>query len=373
MTDISHAIADLGDAFSGFKSEYSSRVSALETKANRPRFADDDTSGNSEYRSAFLHWVRKGDDAPLRAKAWSIGGGSPTGSDGGFTVPTELFNEIVKLAKAAAPFRSIARAVRISTGDFKVPVSTTSAAAAWAAEADARSAQNTPVFAQVSPPGGELYTNLSVSQWLMDDSQFDLESWLVQEITESFGVTENASFISGDGTAKPKGILAYTTAATADASRAFGTVEHLATGVAADLPSTSLATYEKLVDVVHALKASYRQGAVWVMNASTLAKLRKLVDDVKRPLYTESLVAGSPGTLLGYPVIEDAAMPSVGAGNFPIAYGNFGRAYLIGDRVDMRMVRDPFTSKGNVGFYCARRVYGGVVDSAAYKLLKCST
>ena len=80
-----------------------------------------------------------------------------------------------------------------------------------------------------------------------------------------------------------------------------------------------------------------------------------------------------PPTVLGKPTMTDDNMPALGANAFPVAFGNFKRAYLIVDRFGIRLLRDPYTNKPNVSFYTTKRVGGGVVNFEAMKLLKCST
>src|SRR5690606_4080905 len=80
--------------------------------------------------------------------------------------------------------------------------------------------------------------------------------------------------------------------------------------------------------------------------------------------------AAEVATILGKPVHTDDNMPKVESNAFPIAFGDFGRSYLIADRFGIRVLRDPFTSKGNVLFYTTKRVGGGVVNFEAMKLMK---
>ena len=77
--------------------------------------------------------------------------------------------------------------------------------------------------------------------------------------------------------------------------------------------------------------------------------------------------------MLGYPIVDDDNMPDVGAGAFPVAFGDFQRGYLIVDRFGIRVLRDPYTNKPYVMFYTTTRVGGGVQNFEAIKLLKCST
>ena len=123
-------------------------------------------------------------------------------------------------------------------------------------------------------------------------------------------------------------------------------------------------------DLVHALRAPYRQGACWVMNSDTLARIRKFKTSDGAFIWQPGLVEGQAATLLGYPVVEAEDMPDVAANSLSIAFGNFRAGYLIADRGETRILRDPFSAKPHVLFYATKRVGGGLVDGRAVKALK---
>jgi len=109
------------------------------------------------------------------------------------------------------------------------------------------------------------------------------------------------------------------------------------------------------------------------MNTATLATVRKFKAADGSFLWQPGLMEGAPARLLGYPVIEADDMPDIGAGAFPIAFGNFRNGYLIAERTATQILRDPYTNKPYVNFYATKRVGGQVLDSEAIKLLKIST
>jgi len=127
---------------------------------------------------------------------------------------------------------------------------------------------------------------------------------------------------------------------------------------------------DRLIDLVHALATPYRQGAVFVMNSATLARVRKFKDTTGAFLWQPALTADQPATLLGYPVVEAAAMPDVALDSLSIAFGNFQAGYLIAQRRETVVLRDPFSNKPFVHFYATKRVGGAVIDSRAIKLMK---
>lgn len=124
--------------------------------------------------------------------------------------------------------------------------------------------------------------------------------------------------------------------------------------------------------MVYGLKAAYRQGACWQMNSKTLSVIRKWKDLDGNYIWQKPMAAGQPGQILGYDVVENEAMPDPGAGALPIMFGNFQRAYVIVDRIGIRLIRDPYTNKPYVHFYTTKRVGGALVNSEAVKFLKMS-
>ena len=205
---------------------------------------------------------------------------------------------------------------------------------------------------------------------MLDDAVFDVEAWLAREIGSEFARAEGAAFINGSGTNQPKGFLLQPTSNANDATRAFGTLQFVASGNAT---SFDTAPELKLIDLVHSLKSGHRQGAVFIMNTATLSAVRKFKAADGSFLWQPGLMEGQPARLLGYPVIEADDMPDIAAGAFPIAFGNFRNGYLVAERSATQILRDPYTNKPYVNFYATKRVGGQVLDSEAIKLLKIST
>lgn len=348
-------------------------LEALESKMNLKGLLGLD--GNTDpakaaYKSAFIdRFVRKGEDTPelrgMMAKAWSIG----VAADGGFAVPEQIDRAIEKLLRDISPMRSVANIVRVGTSDYKKLVNVNGIASGWVGETAARPATNTSQLAEVAPPMGEVYANPQVTQQSLDDMFFNVEGELMDQLMEELAVAEGAAFTSGNGTNKPKGFLDYTTAATADSGRAFGTLEHIATGVSADFAASNKA--DVLFSVVAALKKGYRAGALWQMNKGLLFEVLRIKDTTGQYLWQPSIQDSGLGIkLLGFNVEENEDMPVKAANSLSIAFGNFKRGYTIVDRMGMRMLRDPYSNKPYVGFYTTKRVGGAVVNSQAIKLVK---
>ena len=316
-------------------------------------------------RAAFAErYLRKGLEAGPEIKSLTIG----TDSAGGYAVPREIDALIDVTLKTVSPIRAIANVVSIGSANYRKLIAIGGVASGWVAETAGRPETGTDSFVEIAPPMGELYANPAASQAMLDDAMFDVEGWLAGEIGAEFARAEGSAFVSGTGIGRPKGFLTYATAATDDSTRAFGTLQYVASGAAGAFAASN--PQDKLIDLVHALRAPYRQGASWVMNASTLAKVRKMKDSQGQFLWAPSLTTDTPATLLGYPVIEAEAMPDIAADSLSIAFGNFRAGYLIAERANTAVLRDPYSNKPFVHFYATRRVGGAVVNSEAIKLMK---
>lgn len=286
---------------------------------------------------------------------------------GGYAVPEEIDSKIDATLKAVSPIRAIANVVKVGSSGYRKLVASGGIASGWAAETAARTETATPTFNEVAPPSGDLYANPAASQAMLDDAAFDVEEWLAQEIAREFAAAEGSAFVSGNGTNKPRGFLATATAATGDATRPFGTLQYIASGAAGAFAANP---EEKLIDLVQSLRTPYRQGASWVMNSATLARIRKFKTVDGAFLWAPSLAVGQPATLLGYPVVEAEDMPDIAANSLSIAFGNFKAGYLIAERGETQVLRDPYSNKPFVHFYATKRVGGMVSNSEAIKLLK---
>jgi len=340
-------------------------MKAQTARAARPPLDGAKGSEADPAREAFAErYLRRGIEAGVELKSFS----GATGGSGGYAVPREIDQMIEVALKAISPIRGIANVVRTGSAGYRKLVTTGGVVSGWASETGARPETATPTFQEIAPPSGELYANPSASQAMLDDAQFDVESWLAGEIAQEFAKAEGAAFVSGNGTNKPKGFLTYATTSETDATRAFGTLQYVASGLSGGFPASN--PQDKLIDLVQALKAPYRQGAAFVMNSATLARIRKFKTSDGAFLWQPSMSAGAPATLLGYPVIEAEDMPDIAADSLSIAFGNFAHGYVIAERSETSILRDPFTNKPFVHFYAVRRIGGAVANSEAIKLMK---
>lgn len=339
--------------------EVKSRLDRVSRAAARPVL--DGVRTSPEVKGFVNGYLRQGSEAEVKSLSGAVA------ADGGYAVPREIDAMIATALKDISPLRELAQVVQTGSAGYRKLMATGGTASGWVSETAARPETATPQFAEIAPPTGELYANPAASQAMLDDAAFDLESWLAGEIAMEFGRAEGAAFINGTGVNQPLGFLSSPHSALPDATRAFGTLQYIGTGDAADI---GLDPETRLIDLVHTMKSGHRQGASWVMNSSTLAVVRKLKTTDGAFLWQPGLVEGQPDRLLGYPVVEAEDMPDIAAGTCPIAFGNFKAGYLIAERSATTILRDPYTNKPFVHFYATKRIGGQVLDSAAIKLLK---
>lgn len=340
--------------------EVKARLDKVSRAASRPVIASG-AEKTEEVKGFVDGYLRAGRESEIK----SINSVSPT--DGGYAVPQELDAVISSQLLDISPIRSIAQVVQTGSSGYRKLMATGGTASGWVSEIASRDQTETPQFAEIAPPTGELYANPAASQSMLDDVNFDLEAWVANEVAMEFARAEGTAFVTGSGTNQPEGFLSAATSTAEDAARSFGSIQYIGSGDATGLDT---APEEKLVDLIHTLKSGHRQGASFVMNSATLAEVRKLKTADGAFLWQPGMVDGQPDRLLGYPVVEAEDMPDVAAGEFPIAFGNFRHGYLITESSATQMLRDPYTNKPFVHFYATKRIGGQVLDSNAIKLLK---
>lgn len=349
--------------------EMKKQLEAIETAVARAEFPGGGRTINAEkvaHAKAFDKYFRKGIDDGLKDLAIKAEVSTLSDPDGGFTVPEEVDAAIDRVAEKVSAMRRLCSVRGISTDTYKKLVNQVGATSGWVAEKGARAATSTPTLAEIAINTKEVYAMPAATQQLLDDSRIDIGAWLAEEVSIEFNEEEGDSFINGNGVEKPKGIAKYTMVD--NASYAWGKVGYIFSGHA-----TLLNNADKLIDLQHALKAVYRNGASWLMNDLTLAVVRKFKDGEGRYIWTPGLLPGVPDSLLGKPVETDDNVDNIGGSKYPIFFANFKRAYLIIDRLGTRVLRDPYTQKPYILFYTTKRVGGGIVMYEAIKAMKIYT
>jgi len=363
----------MGEGFEGFKAKYDSRIDEIETMLGRGAFGGASSLGGNvnfspvakEHKEKFLSWVRSGADPEgLRNLEIQASLSTLDDTEGGFLTAEEIEKNIERLSTDAVAMRRLATVVK-SKGEYKKPLSKGGAGGGWVTEKGSRDETDTPDLTLFSPPMQEIYAMPAVTQKLLDMSEFDVEAWLTEEISDVFIETEGEGFITGNGVSRVKGII-DDSLMVANASWEYGKTGWIAGGHA-----SLLSDADKLTDLQHSLKPVYRKNGTWLMNDATFAVIRKMKNGEGDYLWRAGLEAGAPEILLGKPVEIDDNMPDIGADAYPIAFGDFKRAYRIIDHENgIRMLRDPYSSKGYVLFYTIGRLAAGISNYEAIKFMK---
>jgi HK97 family phage major capsid protein len=384
--DVPTVIKDLAKGFEDFKAGYNARIDSIEQTVNetsrsalfaRINGADSIAAGpiDTEYTASFANYARRGaTDAEAALKIANGTGERATiqaaftegdNSSGGYLAPVEWDRKIQKAQRSLSPMRRLSQVVTTARAAYSTLWSNDLFGSGWVGETAARPATTSGSFTPLIIPSGEIYAMPAASQRLLDDSAINLEEWIATHLSDEFSRQEGIAFVSGDGVNKPLGFLRNVVGGTAELDHPGGALGQTVSGAAA-----ALTDVDKLVDLKYGLGAPYRQNATWLMNSSTAAVIAKMKDGQGNFIWREALLANEPSTLLGRPVEIDESMPNIGAGAFPIAFGDFQRGYLVNDRLGTRILRDPFTSKPFVLFYATRRVGGAVIDPNAIRVMK---
>lgn len=338
------------------------RRDAIEAELNKPVSTpltakpmtakeDEEKTGrkSNAYKKSFWNAMRAKAIRPEVLNALQIG----SDSEGGYLVPDEYEKTLVEGLEEENIFRRIAKVITTSSGDRKIPVVATKGTASWVDE-EGTINESDDSFSQVSIGAYKLGTLIKVSEELLNDSVFDIESYISKEFARRIGSKEEDAFFNGDGVGKPIGIFNTTGGAEV------GVTTANATSITAD----------ELIDLFYSLKAPYRKKAVWVLNDATIKAIRKLKDNNGNYLWQPALTANTPDTILGRPVFTSSYVPTIAAGAKTIAFGDFSY-YWIADRQSrsFKRLNELYAATGQVGFVATQRVDGKLILPEAIKVL----
>jgi len=296
-------------------------------------------------------------DVAAECKALNVG----TDTAGGYLAPIEYVREIIKGVTDLSPARALVRVRNTAMKSIQIPKRTGQFAARRVSEQGTKTETTGLTYGLEEINAPEMYALIDISNQMLEDTAFDMEAEIRMEASEQFAVKEGAEVVSGAAADECEGFMTNTSVASTNS----GTAANIAD---ADGQANGLLTLK------HALKTAYARNASWVMNRTTIGAVRKLKDAQKNYIWMPGVQNGAPATIDGDPYVEFPDMPSEGAGLYPIAYGDFRRAYTLVDRIAMEMLRDPYTqaTSGNIRFIFRRRVGGQVVLAEAIRKLKCS-
>jgi len=303
------------------------------------------------YKKAFWDQVRAKDGVPYEIRnALSEG----VDTEGGYLVPDEFEKTLVQALEEESAVRSLAHVFTTSNGLHKIPIVTTKGVANWIDEGTAYG-ESDDVFGSEQIDAHKVGTIIKVSEELLNDSAFDLQKYFQDEFARRIGNKEEEAFIIGDGSKKPTGILNATGGAE------IGVTAGSATAITAD----------EIIDLFYSLKSPYRKDAVWLLNDSTVAAIRKLKDNNGQYLWQPALREKEFDTIMGKKVITSPFVPEIAAGAKTVMFGDFSY-YWIGDRqgVAFKRLNERYADLGQIGFQASKRVDGKLILPEAIKVLQ---
>ncbi len=321
----------------------------------------------AEAKEAYSKFLRKGDGGrrdqggdvfDYQKKTLSV----QSDSDGGFLVTADMGGRIVQRIFETSPVEAVASVQMIGTDRLEGTYDDNEASAAWVSEQGTRSQTNTPAIGKWMIPVHELYAMPAATQRLLDDANIAIEPWLAGKVADKFARTCNTAYVLGTGIGQPRGFLTYTAGTTLRT-----TIQQVNSGTSAVI------TGDGLFSLVYSLKAGYRARAQFAMNRTSISQARKIKDGEDRYLWEPSLQMGEPARLLGYGIQEFNDMPDPAADSLSVAFADWAEFYQIVKRAGIRVLRDPYTSKGFVLFYTTMRVGGDVLNTEAGKIQKLAT
>lgn len=306
----------------------------------------------------YAKWLKGGDKA-LNEEDWghirntmSTG----TGSEGGFTVDTEVASSVIDALKAYGGMRQAATVIATAGyGLLSFPTSNGTAEKGEIVAENASATDEDIAFGTVGLPVYKFSSKVvTVPIELLQDSNVDIEAFVRGRLVDRLGRITNELFTTGTGTSQPRGIV---TGATVGVTAANGTSQ------------VTAVTYDSLVNLQHSVDPSYRQNAAWMFNDTTMRELRKIKDSQSRPIFVPGYEAGVPGgepdRLLGAPIVINQDVADMAASAKSILFGDMS-GYYIRDVMAVEMFRftdSAFTKKGQVGFLAWMRSGGNLIDA----------
>lgn len=312
---------------------------------NKPAAAVSEKKGRAadEYRQAMI--------AAIRSNFRNVSNVLQEGvdADGGYLVPEEMDSRLIDVLTEENIMRNLGTKITTS-GERKINIAATKPAASWIEEGGALSFGDAS-FDQIIMDAYKLHVAIKVTEELLYDNAFNLESYIIQQFGKAISNAEEDAFLNGDGNHKPTGLL---TSATTGVTTAGTTI-----------------TADELISLVYSLKRPYRKNAAFIINDQTLSVIRKLKDANQAYIWQPSYQAGEPDRLLGYALHTSPYMPTVAAGKSVIAFGDYAY-YNIGDRGtrSLQELKELFAGNGMVGFVMKERVDGKLVLPEAVQTLK---
>lgn len=348
---LENKLSNISDAITEFNSKSIMKIQNIENKVNNMQlFASRPDGISCDNNSENLKdYISKGYVKELEKK-----GLTSEQSEGAELVMPQFSRNIIARLCELSVMRRIANVQTISSNAMEVIIQNGKFAGGWVKEQGARNETEAAKFERKTINAHELYAQPKASQRLLDDTEVDVQKWLMDQIVSTFIELEDASFINGDGENCPKGILKY-------GADKITQVE---------VKKKKEIAILDLLNLINSLDEAYLANACFIMHRKTLASIQNLQDNNGRFIWQPALSTSKLDSLFGIPVLCSSHMPMMEETNLAVALGDFKSAYTIVDKKNIALMRDPYTEKPFVKFYATKRVGGDVVNVNAIKLLK---
>lgn len=329
-------------------SQLDSRPPVVEDRKDKGKAAR-----NQAWRTLLLHGENRLSDAERAMILNTMS--TTTGSEGGFTVQTDVASNLVEALKFYGGMREVAQVIRTAKGNPLGYPTTDGTAEVGEIVAENGSATDLDISFGTAALNPFKYSSkvVTVPIELLQDSEVDIEALVMRRLAERLGRITNQHFTTGTGTGQPTGV------ATASSL-----------GKAGLTGQTTTVIYDDLVDLQHSVNRSYRRNGRFMMADTSLRVIRKIKDTEGRPIfvpgYEQGNPAGEPDRLLGAAITINDDVAAMAANARSILYGDFNY-YMIRDCLDIVLLRftdSAYAKKGQVGFLAWLRSGGNFIDAS---------
>jgi HK97 family phage major capsid protein len=237
-----------------------------------------------------------------------------TGSSTGAPVPTNFYQEIIKVARLVNPLLEYATVINTTGGEnLQIPSQATFSTATIVGQGVSIGTSE-PSFNAFSTLSSYKFSALAqLSRELIADSGVNIVAFLAEQFGNAFGYAIADKIVNGTGTVEPTGFLAVA-----------------GTGVTGSTGVSGAFTADQVIDLIYSLDGSLRNRPSFAMlaNSSSIAALRKLKDTAGNYVFQVGDSKDRRDLVLGVPVIETPAMPSAGTGVNSLAVGDLKSLYI---------------------------------------------
>jgi HK97 family phage major capsid protein len=347
---------EIKDGIEEVKDRHESRLKKIETRLDKEEvmmreknrvFTSTSEAGyhaSTPEEKTFSEFLKHGEQRMDEYERKTLRLANETGA--GYLAPDAYTDEVIMKLQEYSPVRSVARIMQTDATAIQIPKQTGAVDANWTSEIATRTEDANLTFGFVK-----------LSRQLIEDSRVNVDAFLSDEFGRKFANVEGLSFISGNTTGRPEGLLTNANIASSNSG------------------DGSNLTPDGFMDLVYSLPAEYRKNASFLMNRSTIQEARKLKNNQNDYIWQPGLAAGQPERLLGYPVFEACDMPDVANAAYPVLFGDFKRGYFIVDRVSMDVQRlvERYAEYGIIAYMARKRVGGQVVLAEAIRKMLIAT